>query len=131
MNMNVEIAHRYLAALEQGAVGDALAQFFTPDVVQEELPNRLIPAGARRDLAGILEAAVRGQHVLRAQRFEIKNEVASGDHVALEVEWTGTLALAVGSLPAGGQMRARFAVFLHFRDGKIAGQRNYDCFDPW
>jgi len=28
-------------------------------------------------------------------------------------------------------MRARFAVFLDFRDGKITRQRNYDCFEPW
>jgi ketosteroid isomerase-like protein len=32
---------------------------------------------------------------------------------------------------AGGQMRARFAAFLQFRDGKIVAQRNYDCFKPW
>jgi ketosteroid isomerase-like protein len=51
--------------------------------------------------------------------------------VVLEVEWTGTLSVPLGSLPAGGQMRARFAVFLDFRDGKIAQQRNYDCFQPW
>jgi hypothetical protein len=24
-----------------------------------------------------------------------------------------------------------FAVFLEFRDGRIARQRNYDCFEPW
>jgi ketosteroid isomerase-like protein len=32
---------------------------------------------------------------------------------------------------AGGEMRAYFAVFFEFRDGKIVAQRNYDCFDPW
>jgi len=26
---------------------------------------------------------------------------------------------------------ARFAIFLEIRDGKIAAQHNYDCFDPW
>jgi ketosteroid isomerase-like protein len=51
--------------------------------------------------------------------------------VALEVQWSGTLAIALGSLPAGGEMRARFAVFLEFRGDRIARQRNYDCFDPW
>ena len=40
-------------------------------------------------------------------------------------------AVPVGSLPAGGHMRARFAVFIELRDGKIASQRNYDCFDPY
>ena len=41
------------------------------------------------------------------------------------------LAIPLGTLPAGGEMRARFAVFLQFRDGKIVSQRNYDCFEPW
>ena len=36
----------------------------------------------------------------------------------------------VPGLPEGG-MRARFGVFIQLRDGKIAAQRNYDCFDPW
>ena len=126
-----DIAKTYLAALEAGATGDALAAFFTDDVVQEEFPNRLVPAGARRDLAALLDGAVRGQKVMRAQRFELLGAVENGDTVALEVQWTGTVAVALGSLPAGGQMRARFAVFLEFRGDKIARQRNYDCFDAW
>lgn len=32
---------------------------------------------------------------------------------------------------AGQVLRARFGVFLDFRDGRIVRQRNYDCFDPW
>jgi ketosteroid isomerase-like protein len=28
-------------------------------------------------------------------------------------------------------MRAHFAVFIELRDGKIAEQRNYDCFEPF
>jgi hypothetical protein len=47
------------------------------------------------------------------------------------VIWTATLAVPLGTLPAGGQMRARFAVFLEFKDDKIIFQRNYDCFDPF
>ena len=59
------------------------------------------------------------------------NAIESGETVVLEVLWTGTMAIAVAGLPAGGEMRARFAVFLEYRDGQIARQRNYDCFDPW
>jgi ketosteroid isomerase-like protein len=29
------------------------------------------------------------------------------------------------------EMRARFAAFIEFRDGRIVRQRNYDCFEPW
>jgi ketosteroid isomerase-like protein len=128
---NLATARRYLAAIERGLDDAAFAEFYTPDALQEEFPNRLTPTGARRDLAGLREAAERGRRVLTAQRYEVCREVAAGDRVALEVLWTGTLATAVGSLPAGGTMRAHVAVFLDFRDGKIAAQRNYDCFEPW
>lgn len=128
---NLQAARRYLAAVEAGATGDALAAFFTEDVVQEEFPNRLVPAGARRDLHALLEGAVRGQTVMAAQRYEVRGAVAGGDRVALEIEWTGTLAIPIGTLPADGEMRAHFAVFLEFRGGRIAAQRNYDCFDPF
>lgn len=128
---NLEIALAYLRAIEGGATGEALARWFTPDVVQEEFPNRLVPNGARRGLDDLLQGAERGQKVLTAQRFEVLSSLASGDRVALEVQWTGTLAVPLGSLAAGDEMRARFGVFLDFRDGRIAAQRNYDCFDPF
>jgi ketosteroid isomerase-like protein len=66
-----------------------------------------------------------------AERFELFNAVASGPHVALEVVWTGTVRVAAGPFAAGQALRARFAVFMEFRDGRISRQRNYDCFDPW
>jgi ketosteroid isomerase-like protein len=124
------IARRYLAAIERGAIGDELAAFYTPDVVQEELPNRLVPDGTRRDLAAILAGAERGHALMAAQRFEILSEMASGDRVALEARWTGTLAVALGSLAAGSQMTADIAIFLELRGDRIAGQRNYDCYRP-
>ena len=127
---NVELARRYLEAIEAGATGDELADFFASDVVQEEFPNRLVPQGARRDLTAILDAAARGRAAMANQSFRILHAVADGDQVALEVEWVGTTAVPIGELPPGGEMRARFAVFLEYRDGKIAAQRNYDCFEP-
>ena len=127
----VDFARRYLAAVERGATGDELAAFYTDDAIQEEFPNRLVAAGARRDLAAILQAAERGQKVMSAQRYELVQAVASDEHLALEVAWTGTLAVPFGSLPAGGQMRARFAMFMDLRDGRIARQRNYDCIEPF
>ena len=128
---NLAFARRYLEALENGVDGSALADFFTKDVVQEEFPNRLSPIGAHRDLAAILDAARRGKQVMRAQRFEIRNSIVDGDNVALEVFWSGLLAVPVDTLPADSEMRAHFSVWLEFRDGKIARQHNYDCFDPW
>jgi ketosteroid isomerase-like protein len=128
---HLDLARRYLQALADGATGPRLAAFFTPDVEQREYPNRLTPHGAVRDLAALLEGAERGQAILAAQTYVIERALASGSHVALEVTWTGTLAIQLGALNAGDTMTAHFAVFLDFRDGKIAAQRNYDCFEPW
>src|SRR3989442_8020909 len=100
--VNLDTARRYLAAIEGGAVGATLADFFAPDVVHEELPNRLAPEGARQGLDGILESAERGQKVVSAQTYEVRSETASRERVAMEVVWTGTLAVPLGSLPAGG-----------------------------
>ena len=86
---------------------------------------------SRRDLAGLLEGRTRGKQGMRSERYEVRNALASGDRVALEVLWSGTLAIELGSLPAGGVMRAHFGVFLDYEDGKIVAQRNYDCFEPW
>ena len=128
---NLDLATRYLEAIQSGMTGDELAGFFTPDVVQEEFPNKFLPQGARRDLAAILDAATRGRAAMSSQSYRIVHAVANGDDLALEVEWEGTASVPVGQLPAGAKMRARFAVFLQYRDGKIAAQRNYDCFEPW
>src|SRR5262249_62113880 len=97
---NLAIARRYLAAIEQGATGNDLAAFFTPDVLQQEFPNRLTPNGATRGLSQILEGAVRGQSVLKGQTYEILHAISSGSELVLEVQWTGILAIAVAGLPA-------------------------------
>ena len=128
---NLAIARRYLEALENGAEGGTLAEFFTKDVVQEEFPNRLSPIGQHRDLNALLASARKGKQVVRAQRFDILNSIVDGDNVALEVHWSGLLAVPVEGLPADSELRAHVSIFLEFRDGKICRQHNYDCFDPW
>jgi ketosteroid isomerase-like protein len=128
---NLEIARKYLEAVENGAEGGTLADFFTADVVQEEFPNRLSPIGAHRDLKGILDAAKKGKKALRAQKYDVLNSIVDGDNVALEVFWSGLLAQPVDTLPADTEMRAHISIWLEFRDGKISKQRNYDSFDPW
>jgi len=116
---NLAIARRFLEALESGAEGGALAEFFTEDVVQEEFPNRLSPIGVHRDLKAVLDSA------------KILNSIVDGDSVALEVFWSGYLAVPVDTLPGDSEMRAHLSIWLEFRDGKICRQHNYDCFDPW
>jgi ketosteroid isomerase-like protein len=68
---------------------------------------------------------------MASQIYKIMHEIADGYRVAMEIAWAGGLAVPFGSVPAGGQMKAHFAVFLEFGGGKIVRQRNYDCFEPW
>ena len=124
----LRLAREYLESI---GGPDGGLRCFADDVIQVEFPNRLVPNGVTRDLAALREGAERGRKVMTAQRLEVVNAIASGEHVAVEAIWTGTLAVPMGSIPAGGQMRARFAIFLTYRDGKIVRQHNYDCFDPW
>ena len=133
----LEQVRRYLAAIEASTGLDSAAPhgaiaFYHPDVRQEELPNRLVPAGAVRDLAALRDAADRGRAVLRAQRYAVRSALVQGDRVAFETTWVGTLAVPIGALAAGSEMRAHFAVFLELApDGRIVAQRNYDCFEPF
>jgi ketosteroid isomerase-like protein len=121
----------YIAAVEAGATGDELAAFYHPDVIQDEYPNRLIPAGARRELADILAGALSGQKLMERQIFEIHTLTEAGDRVILEISWTGWPRRPVGSVRPGEAMRARFAQVIEYEDGLIIRQRNYDCFDPF
>ena len=123
----LDLVRQYFAAIENGTA----ERFFAPEIIQEEFPNQLIPNGATRDLAALREAAERGKQVVVHQQLELINGVANGNQVAVEARWTAKLAVPIGSIPAGGVMRARFAIFIEFRDGLIIRQRNYDCFDPF
>jgi ketosteroid isomerase-like protein len=127
----VEFIRRYFDAIEAGVSPEELARFFTPDVIQEEFPNRLLPQGARRELQQILEASKRGKDIVQSQRFEIIHAINEGDEIALEIRWTGTFKVPLGSLQPGTPMRATSAIFIRLADGKIARQRNYDCVDEF
>ncbi|HET7545285.1 MAG TPA: nuclear transport factor 2 family protein [Polyangiaceae bacterium] len=124
----LERARAYLSAIEARA---DTARYFCPDVVQREFPNALVRNGAERDLAALLAGAEKGKRVLSGEKYEIVNALEAGDQLAMEVIWTGTLAIPLGTLAAGDTMKAHFGVFLTFRDGRICRQHNYDCFDPF
>ena len=121
----------YLEALESGMLGDELARFFNPDAEQVELPNKLNPNGGRSDLQTLLKRAQQGQGLLQSQKYEVQSFVEQEGRVAVEAKWSAVLAVPLGPLPAGHSMRAHFAMFFEFRNGRISAQRNYDCFEPW
>jgi ketosteroid isomerase-like protein len=128
-NDNLAIARGYLAALEAFDMA-AARDLFDPAIEQIEYPNLLKPKGDRRTAAALAADGEKGRRILSAQTFEVRNALAEDDRVALEVLWTGVLAVPLGPLAAGAEMTCHSAIFLDFRDGKIVGQRNFDCFPP-
>ena len=126
----LEKVRRYLSSLEHGAFSD-ISDLFAPDMVMEQLPNRIYPKGVRAGIAQMAVAFEKGRTILASQKYEIKSHIGEGDRLALEVIWTGILAIPCGNVGAGSEMRAHSAMFFEFKDGKIVSQRNYDCFEPW
>jgi ketosteroid isomerase-like protein len=128
---NLTTVRRYLQAIASNVPVEELLSFFSPDVVQEGMPNRLKPQGGRCGLAEIRQNYERGQQIMASQQYDVQSAVAEGDTVAIEVLWTGRLAVAVAHLQPGAEMCAHCAIFFQFQDGKIVRQRNYDCFEPF
>jgi ketosteroid isomerase-like protein len=124
-------ARQYLLAVASLGPFDDLANFFSPDIVFQEFPNRIAPQGRIRRAADLHAAYEQGRQLLRSQTYTVQRIVEAGDEIAVELEWVGTLAIPVINLPAGSEMKAFVAMFLTFRDGKIISQRNYDCYPPF
>ncbi|MBL6852625.1 MAG: nuclear transport factor 2 family protein [Alphaproteobacteria bacterium] len=128
MSRRIEIARAYLKALEDNVSPDA---FFTPDIEQIEFPNRLNPNGGKSDLAEMRARAERGRGMVGQQNYGVQRTYEQGETVILEVAWSATFNIAIGSLKPGEPMKAHFAVFLDFEGDRIRRQRNYDCFEPF
>ena len=124
-------ARRYLSLLEQNLRDPELGSLFAPEFELREYPNKLNPAGRTLSLAQLLANTEKASQIILEQSYSVRNAIVSGDDVALEVDWLGRFSIAYGSTPAGQPIRAAFAMFLRFRDGRIASQHNYDCFEPF
>lgn len=128
---NVGRVREYLQAIESMGSFETVFEFFAPEAVVREFPNRIAPQGRIRRLEEMREAYEQGRRIMRLQKYEVKHVIEAGDEVAVELEWTGVLAVGVMNLPAGSEMKAYVAMFLRMRDGKIVEQRNYDCYSPF
>jgi hypothetical protein len=111
--------------------GGELADLVTDDVLEEELPNRIFASGARRDKAAMRAGVERGKTIFAEQRYRVVRAIGDATQAALEIEWTGVLAVPIGSLAKGATMRAECAFFFDVRDEKIWRVRHYDAFDPF
>ena len=123
-----EIVTAYIQAVEAQDLDEA-NRLMHPEIENLEHPNKLLPAGKRYDLAAMRAAGERGRAVMASQRFEIRSMIVEGDRAAVQIAWSGTLAVAAGPLPAGHVMRAQVCSIIHVKDGKVWRQEQYDCFE--
>jgi ketosteroid isomerase-like protein len=127
----VQTVKDFMRALENRGSSSDFSKFYHPEVVQIEYPNTLTKNTTTRMLKDLEAAASRGKQVLQKERYDIVNSYSSGNTVIIEAIYTGTLAIKAGKLKPGDEMKAYFAQFYEFKDGKIFRQRNYDCFEPF
>jgi len=127
----VQTVRDFMGALENRSSSSDFSNFYHPEVVQIEYPNTLTKDTTTRMLKDLEAAASRGKQVLQKERYDIVNSYSSGNTVIIEAIYTGTLAIKAGKLKPGDEMKAYFAQFYEFKDGKIFRQRNYDCFEPF
>jgi ketosteroid isomerase-like protein len=123
------IVTAYLRAIESHDL-DAVADFLHSDVEVIEHPNKVSPNGKRYDRATLREAGERGKALLSSERYEVRSMIVEGDRAAIQIEWSGTLGIAAGTLKVGDVMRAKICSIIELCDGKVWRQEQYDCFVP-
>lgn len=132
MSGNVDLVRRYVAAVERFDI-DAVERLLDPRMTFHELPNRTRPTGGTDDHAAILAGLRRAgeRKVISSQRYVIGDIIEAGDRVVVEGRWEGMLAVPVGRLQVGDKMVAHLCMIFGIKDGKIAWQRNYDCYEDF
>jgi len=90
-----------------------------------ELPMPGTPEGRRGTCTFLRETAERLLRLFPDRQMTIRNIVAQGDQVVLEVDWQGTAAAAVGGLNVGTVVHLRLASFFTLADGLIVKQTDY------
>src|ERR1700737_4764318 len=97
---HISRVHQYLQAVASLGPFDDVAAFYSPDVAIQEFPNRIAPEGRIRRGADLRTAYEQGRQLLRSQTYTVQRIIEAGDEIAVELEWVGTLAIPVMSLPA-------------------------------
>lgn len=129
-NGNLKRTEAYLRAIETGS-GAQLDELAHPTATFQQLPNVIYPRGMTVTLAEAKANFERGRQLLSSQHYRIVSSMSVGERVAVEIEWTGILAVPMKTLAAGDPMVAYCAMFIDWREGRIVAQRNYDCYMPF
>lgn len=121
----------FIKAVQDRQSPEDVLQFYHPDIEHTEFPNAVTKHKTVRDLQGLSMASASGKNLMAKELYTVKGIYSNGNTVVVETEWTGTLAIQLGNMKAGDEIKAYFAQFFEFKDDKIYRQRNYDCFEPF
>lgn len=116
-------------ALEAGATGDDLHEYWDDEIVTTEYPNLIAPSGGRHDLAAMTAASERGAALLASQRYDVFEAHDLGDTAIVRLTWTGVVAHAVGPFTEGHVLTAHIAQFVTAKGGKLVSIATYDCYE--
>ena len=125
----LQLAKDFISAVENRKSFDEISKFYHPDVIQIEYPNSVAKNIKIRTLQDLKNAAEQGRQSVREEHYEIMSSYVCNNTVIVEVIWKATLAIGKGKMPVSNRLKAYFAQFFEFKDGKIFRQRNYDCFE--
>jgi len=129
---SLDLVKQYVLAVEQFDLA-AAEPLMGEGMTFTELPNRIRPKGGTDDreamLAGLAKAGER--KMLSSQRYIWGETIETADRVVVEARWEGTMAMALGALQPGDTMVAHICMIFGISGGKIAWQRNYDCYEDF
>lgn len=132
METNIlEIALNQARDLSKARSFDEVAEYFHRDIEHIEFPNTLTQNQKIRNFTQLKEVFEKLVKMSQEQNYEILKSYTQGETVVLEMIWTAKLAVPIGNIPVGGELKAYIAQFSDFKDGKIIKQRSYDCFEPF
>jgi hypothetical protein len=78
---NEQRARAYLKAIEDRVSEEEMADFFAPEVILVQFPNRLVPKVVESTLADIRRESAQGKKSVLRQAYTVRNVVASDDWV--------------------------------------------------
>jgi ketosteroid isomerase-like protein len=107
-------------AQEEGWQGRLLAEDFAYHGFGPWAPRGM--TANREELIAMMNGAAR---TYPDRAMTVRNLIAAGDTIVLEMEWVGTVAGEHPALQPGDQQRLREVIIHRFRDGEIVEMREY------
>lgn len=127
-----QLVQAYIACFNKtNATIDDILAFYHQDMIWREMPNLFVPAGRTHPRTDLVTFWERGRTLLSGQTYTLRQVLVAGNVAAVQLDWEGTVAQAVGDFSAGQQLRAHLALFMEFQDGKIIRQTDYPCYYPF